>query len=66
MNIKLILYILIVPLSMWTITSLNLERYFKKGSINQIRIFYVMLSLALSYLIVNFLYDFYEVSQIIK
>jgi uncharacterized integral membrane protein (TIGR02327 family) len=66
MNIKLILYILIVPLSMWTIISLNLEKYFKKGSINQIRIFYVMLSLALSYLIVNFLYDFYEVSQIIK
>lgn len=66
MNIKLILYILIVPLSMWVTSSLNIERYFKKGNINQIRIFYVMLSLILSYLIVNFLYDFYEVSKIIQ
>jgi uncharacterized membrane protein YwzB len=51
---------------MWVTASLNIDRFFRKGSINQIRIFYVMLSLIFAYLIVNFLYDFYEVTQIIK
>lgn len=64
MNIKLYLYILIVPLMIWTSMSLNIEGLFKKGHINQIRVFYISISLALSYLIVNFLYDFYSVSKI--
>ena len=66
MNIKILLYILVIPISMWVVTSLNIEKHFKKGSINQIKTLYVLLSLSLSYLIVNFLYDFYEISQIIK
>ena len=44
--------------------SLNIESIFKKGHINQIRVFYIAISLVLSYLIVNFLYDFYSVSKI--
>lgn len=63
MNIKFYLYFLIVPLTIWTLMSLNLEKYFKKGSVNQIRTFYVLITFALSYLIVNFLYDFYLVSK---
>lgn len=63
MHIKFYLYFLIVPLTIWTLMSLNLEKYFKKGHINQIRIFYVLLTFSLSYLIVNFLYDFYLVSK---
>jgi len=64
MNIKLYLYILIIPLMIWTIMSLNIDSIFKKGHINQIRVFYITISLVLSYLIVNFLYDFYSVSKI--
>ena len=66
MTIKLILYILVIPLSIWTLLSLNIEKYFKKGHINQIKIFYIFLSFSISYLVVNFLYDFYIVTQIIK
>lgn len=66
MSIKLLLYILIIPTSIWVVSSLNIEHHFKKGRVNQIRIFYLFLAFALSYLVVNFLYDFYEVSQIIK
>ena len=66
MDIKFYLYIIIVPLVIWVMLSLNLERYFKKGHVNQIKIFYVIISLGLSYLVVNFLYDFYIVSQILK
>lgn len=65
MSIKLILYILIVPLTIWTLMSLNIEAYFKKGHVNQIKIFYLLLSFSISYLVVNFLNDFYIVSQII-
>lgn len=65
MNIKFLLYIIIVPITIYSISSLRLENYFKKGSISQIKIFYMLISLSLSYLIVNFLYEFYEVSKII-
>ena len=64
MNIKFYLYFLIVPLTMWTLISLNIEKYFKKGHINQIKCFYLLITFVLSYLVVNFLYDFYIVSKI--
>lgn len=63
MNIKFYLYFLIVPLTIWSLMSLNLEQYFKKGHVGQIKTFYILLTFALSYLIVNFLYDFYLVSK---
>jgi uncharacterized membrane protein YwzB len=66
MNIKTILYIIIVPLMVWILESMQLERLFKKGRQKQIILFYVVVSLGLSYLIVNFLYDFYEVSKILS
>lgn len=63
MQIKFYLYFVIVPLVLWTLMSLNIERYFKKGHVNQIKCFYLLIAFALSYLIVNFLYDFYLVSK---
>ncbi len=66
MNIKFYLYILVVPFVIWTMVSLNLDGLFKKNHVNQIKLFYVFVSLSISYLVVNFLYDFYLVSQIIK
>jgi uncharacterized integral membrane protein (TIGR02327 family) len=66
MSIKLLLYILLIPTNIWIVSSLNIDKYFKKGRTTQIKLFYLFLSFVLSYLVVNFLYDFYEVSQIIK
>lgn len=63
MNIRFYLYFLIVPLTTWTLLSLNLEKYFKKGHVNQIKVFYILVTFAISYLVVNFLYDFYLVSK---
>lgn len=63
MQIKFYLYILIFPLVVWTLLSLNLEKYFRRGHINQIKCFYLLLTFALTYLTVNFLYDFYLVSK---
>jgi uncharacterized membrane protein YwzB len=65
MNVKTILYIIVVPISIWITTSLRLEQIFKKNKTTQIITFYLFISLGISYLVVNFIYDFYEVSKII-
>lgn len=59
MNIKLILYCIFIPLSIWIITSTNLDKIFKKNSVMQINCLYLTLSLSLSYLLVSFLMDLY-------
>lgn len=65
MNIKLILYCLFIPFCMWIITSTNLDRIFKKNCVMQIHCFYFTISLILSYLIVNFLMDIYNLISLI-
>lgn len=62
MNIKIILYLLIVPLTLWSVLSLNIDRFFRRGHVNQIKCFYLLITFSISYLIVNFLYDFYIIS----
>lgn len=65
MNIKMLLYIIMTPTSIWIISSMNLEKIFKKNKTMQIIMFYVFVSLGITYLVVNYMYDFYEVSRII-
>ena len=64
MTVKALLYFLIVPFSLVALDSLNIENVFKKNRYFQARILYIFLALALSYLVVNFFYDFYECSRI--
>ena len=59
MSIKLVLYCIFIPFSIWIIKSTNIDKIFKKNSIMQIHCLYIMLSLILSYLVVNFLIDIY-------
>ena len=56
--IKLILYIFIVPLVIWSLDSININVIFKKHKEYQARIFYMFLAFSLSYLVVSFLNDF--------
>lgn len=58
MNVKLLLYIFIVPFTMWAISGLNINHLFKKNAIMQARIIYVILAFIISYLLVNFIMDF--------
>ena len=58
---KLILYLMIMPLTVWTFDSLNISGIFKKNKVLQARIFYIMLILIISYLLVEFLYDFLHI-----
>ena len=65
MGIKTILYILIVPLVLYAFDAVDINRIFKKNRQYQTTLFYVMLSIGLSYLVVNFLYDFFLYSKFI-
>jgi uncharacterized membrane protein YwzB len=58
--VKLLLYVITIPVVVWSVDSINFNSLFKKGEVNQYRarIFYMIFVLSISYLIVSFLYDF--------
>ena len=64
MNVKLILYLVITPFVIWAMDGLNINSLFKKNKYWAARIIYIMISISISYLLVAFLYDFFEVSRI--
>lgn len=65
MNTKIFLYIIILPLVIYALEGININNIFKKNKFNQIRILYILVSLSISYLVVNFIYDFYINTSII-
>ena len=56
---KLVLYVILFPLTIWAMEGLDLNRLFKQSRIIQARIMYLMLVMSISYLVVNFLYDLF-------
>lgn len=48
-----------VPISIWALDSININGIFKKNKYYQSRVFYLIISISLSYLVVNFFYDFF-------
>lgn len=58
--VKLLLYVMTIPLVVWSVDSVNFNSLFKKGEVNQYRarIFYMIFIIGMSYLVVSFLYDF--------
>lgn len=65
MTVKTILYFIVVPLVIWAFEAININGIFKKNRVIQARVCYFLILLALSYLIVNFFYDFYEYSRFV-
>ena len=58
MKIKLILYIIVGIIVIWSMDSININQIFKKNRYYQARIIYMAIIFGLSYLVVNFLNDF--------
>ena len=58
--VKFLLYILVIPIVVFSMDSLDINRIFKRGQSNyyQARVFYMLLVMSISYLIVNFVNDF--------
>lgn len=55
---KPIVYLVVMPFVFWALDSVSIKNIFKKNRIYQARLFYLFLTMALSYLVVQFLYDF--------
>lgn len=63
MNVRTILYCVIVPLTIWALESLNISNIFKKNRYFQSRLLYLFLTISISYLVVNFFMDFFISTQ---
>lgn len=64
MDAKFFVYLLVTPIVIWAMDSVNINQIFKKNKVNQARVFYFLLGLSLIYLITNFIYDFFLVSKL--
>ena len=56
--VKVIFYAAVIPIVIWTLESLRLDILFKKNRQPQIKMLYILLAFAISYLVVNCMYDF--------
>ena len=54
MNGKFFLYLLVTPLTIYAMDSLNINQIFKKNHVLQARIFYILMGLSIIYLVTNF------------
>jgi len=59
MVIKIILYIFIFLFTVWSLEGLDLNKFFKQSRIYQARIIYIMIALSITYLVTNFIIDFF-------
>ncbi len=57
--VKVFLYIIFTFVAIWALESINITNVFKKNKYWASRVLYLMISISLSYLVVNFLYDFF-------
>ncbi len=64
MSAKYFIYILVGILVIWSFDSLNINSLFKKNRVLQARVLYFMLALSMTYLVTNFIWDFFTVSKI--
>ena len=56
--LRFLLYIIILPSVIWAVDGININSIFKRNRIYQARVIYIIIIFALTYLTVNFMYDF--------
>jgi len=57
---KLLIYIIIIPMVFYSLDSLNINMIFKKNSEIKAKFLYLFIGISLSYLVVEFIYDFFN------
>ncbi len=65
MNYKLVIYVLSILTTAFGISSLDLNRFFKKGHVIEANIFAILLIVAIAELVSSFIINFLEVSKLI-
>ncbi len=61
---KLLLYIFVTIVVIWSMDSVNINKIFKKNKIYQARLFYFLLGISMIYLVTNFIMDLFTASKI--
>ena len=62
---KALLYVLFTLLSAYILSSINYRNFFKKNKVWEAKIFVILLSFIMSYLLTNFVTDFIVSSSIL-
>jgi len=62
---KALLYVLFTLISAYILSSINYNNFFKKNKIVEARLFVILLSFIMSYLLTNFVTDFIITSSIL-
>ncbi len=62
---KFFLYIISTILVVWSMDSVNINKFFKKNKVFQARIFYFLLGISMIYLVTNFFMDLFTSIKII-
>ena len=65
MNVKVYLYIITTLLSAYTLTGINFNKFWNSKKSIEAKIFIILLSLIMSYLLTNFIVDFLLSSKIL-
>ena len=65
MKIKVLIYAVTTLLSVFALTGINFNKFWKKEKVIEARLFVMLLSFMMSYLITNFIVDFLSLSQIV-
>lgn len=63
--LKGLIYILVTIITIWAMSAINFEKFLKKNKIYEAIFLYMLIGMSISYLVVNFLYDFFINSKFI-
>ena len=58
MSIKIMIYVFTTLLTIFMFDSLNINHLFKKNRILEAKIIIILISISISYLVTNYIYDF--------
>ena len=62
--LKITLYLITLIITVWALESINITGLFKKNRYYQARVLYIIISMSLSYLVVNFIYEFLKFNSL--
>lgn len=65
MNVKVYIYIFTILLSTYSLSGINFNLFWKKNKNIEARIFVIILSFIMGYLLTNFITDFLSASKIL-
>lgn len=66
MNYKAYIYVITLLMSIFALSGINFDGFIKTNKALEARLLVILLSIATSYLVTNFITDFISVSSIIK